>query len=157
MLSGRLLELDVVRVLVPGRVPAGCHVVGNLDCACQGDWIPHVMGGHSVGNDGTVRTAKRVYGGIQCPLSVNQPRLRWSRCIGSDPYCDASVTAGTDVPVGRLRLTSLRVRFSPDVVAAHRRIGPCCAGCTDSQTRENNGRSKSPCDSHELVPSNQWS
>ena len=86
LLSGRLLELDVVGVLVPGRVPAGCHVVGNLDCACQGVLIPHVMGGHSVGNDGTVRTTKRVYGGIQCPLPVNQPRLRWSRCIGSDRY-----------------------------------------------------------------------
>src|ERR1700753_649933 len=130
--SGCLPELDVVGLCIARRVPAGWHVIGNWDCACEGVWIPHVVGGHSVGNNGAVRTAERMYGGIQCPLSVNQPRLRWSRCIGSDSYCGASVTPGCDVPIIGDRFTILRVRFSPDVVAAHRCISPRCASCTDS-------------------------
>jgi hypothetical protein len=84
--SGCLLELEGVGLCVARRVPAGWRVIGNLDRACQGVWIPHVVGGHSVGNNGTVRTGERMHGGIQCPLSVNQPRLRWLRCIGSDSY-----------------------------------------------------------------------
>jgi hypothetical protein len=55
--SGCLPDLDVVRGLVPRWVPAGWHLIGQLDCACQGIWIPRVVGGHSVGSNGTVRTA----------------------------------------------------------------------------------------------------
>src|SRR5712672_4217647 len=62
--SGCLADLDVVGGLVPLWVPAGWHVIGNLDCACQSVWIPRVVGGHSIGNNGTVRTAWRMYGGI---------------------------------------------------------------------------------------------
>ena len=74
--SGCRRELDGVGGLVPRWVPAGWHVIGKLDCACQGVWIPRVLAGHSVGNNGTVRTGERMYGGSQCPLSANQPRLR---------------------------------------------------------------------------------
>src|ERR1700739_87055 len=88
--SGCLPELDVVGLCVARWVPAGWHVIANLDCACQGVWIPRVVGGHSVGNIGAVQTGERMYSGIQCPLSVDQMRLRRSRCIGSDSYCGAS-------------------------------------------------------------------
>jgi hypothetical protein len=58
--SGCLRELDGVGGLVPGWVPAGWHVIGKLDCARQGVWIPCVLAGHSVGNNGTVRTGERM-------------------------------------------------------------------------------------------------
>ena len=82
--SGCLPDLDVVDGLVPRWDPAGWHVRGKLDRACQGVWIPRVVGGHGVGSNGTVRTVQRVYGGLECPLSVDQPRLRYSRSTGCE-------------------------------------------------------------------------
>lgn len=55
-----LRELDGVGGLVPRWVPAGWHFIGNLVCARQGVWIPRVLAGHSVGNNGTVGTGDRV-------------------------------------------------------------------------------------------------
>src|ERR1700757_4239931 len=60
--SGHLPELHAVGAGGSRRRATGVDVIGHCDCARKGFWIPRVVVGERVGNDGAVRTFRVTVG-----------------------------------------------------------------------------------------------
>jgi hypothetical protein len=120
-------ELYLVGLGVPRRLTAGSLHVDLLICAYKGIWIPRYVGVRAVGNPSTVQ-ASYVVEHVYYPLTIDQ--LGSAR---SNPsfYVGASITAGTDVPIGH-RFMASWIGLGKDVVAAHHGSGgrgcSCCSG-----------------------------